>query len=105
MNRAITAAASLMGYRRGDRRKATLALAVGIAAIVVGIQGHDRVRAQVPAPVLPQGLEPAPFQPQAAAAQFSKYEFMFPNLAYFYFTRDGRAVLQFPSAPPLVLQQ
>jgi hypothetical protein len=98
MSRAIATTAGLFGYRRAHCRRTVVVflLVVGTVIGVFSLRGHDRVQAQG-APARQPGLEPAPFP------QFGRYEIMCTSIAYYFFTTDGRAVLQFPGRPLLIL--
>jgi hypothetical protein len=74
-------------------------LAVSTAISVIGVRGHSKAQAQVaPSAARQPGLEPAPAQ------QLGRYEIMWTSVAYYFFTQDGRAVLQFPGRPVLTYE-
>jgi hypothetical protein len=100
MSRAIATTARLFGHGHPHHRRAVVVfvLVAGIVLGVVGLRGRGKALAQVAPPADRQpGLAPAP------VPQSGKYEFLVPNIAYFYFAQDGSAVIQYPSRPSLVL--
>jgi hypothetical protein len=102
MSRAIATTAGPFGRRRPHcwRAAIVIVLAAGTAIVVVGLREHGRALAQEAPPGARQPEpKPIPFFPRVG-----RYEIVWTNLAYFYFARDGRAVLRFPGHPPLVVQ-